>query len=819
MRLNGFTRFLVTLGAVVLLPIGAVGLATVVPASASFAAGLTLQVTAPVPPAENVYISDQGNSRVLKVTPAGVQTAVGSGLSSPAQVAVDAGGDVFVADMDNNRVVKVTPAGVQTTVLAGLNLPAGVAVDGRGDVYIADTDNSRVLEVTPSGTETTVISGIAATSLAVDTAGDLYMADQGGNKIIELTPSGTQSTIGTGLLGPYGVAVDGAGNVLIGDTGNRRVRRVSPSGTQTNVGSGFTTPDLVAEDAAGDVFVADFGASKVYEVTPSGTQVTVGSGLANPYSVAVGPVSATESSTRQPVTLAAYALPTGSQAPTGTVSYFCGSLLLGVATLATTAAGIDQAVLTTTALPAGDDTVTARYSGDQLYGGVVASAAVDVKKISSGITLQVTSPPAGAQVAYIADAGNNRVLEVSPSGTATSIGTGLKSPMGVATDPAGDVFIADTGNNRVVEFTASSTQSTVGSGLSLPEGVATDAAGDVFIADTGNNRVVEVAATGVQTTVASNLGDPTAVAADAAGDVFVAEADNNSVVEITPSGAQTTVSTQVGPAGTPQGVTTDAAGDVFIGYTSDDEVVEVSPSGTSTVVLSTGLSSPEGLAVGATGTVYLADTGNDRVVELARNGTETDIGSGLSAPADVALGPVPPVPATFGQAIELTVDAFPAGPGAPGGRVTFHLGTSVLGIASLSETPSGKDQATLTTTALPAGTDNITANYSGDGIFAASSASMEPMEVALALGPDTLNPATVGSAYTATLSAAGGTAPYVFTKVGGSLPHGVTLASSGSLSGDPSVAGTFHFTVKATDSAASPNTGTRHYTLVVSAAA
>ena len=71
----------------------------------------------------------------------------------------------------------------------------------------------------------------------------------------------------------------------------------------------------------------------------------------------------------------------------------------------------------------------------------------------------------------------------------------------MAVDGWGDVFIADSGNNRVVEVNADGIQTTVGSGLTGPAGVAVDGSGDVFIADYANDRVVEVQA-GVPVVVA-----------------------------------------------------------------------------------------------------------------------------------------------------------------------------------------------------------------------------------------------------------------------------------------------------------------------------
>jgi hypothetical protein len=104
----------------------------------------------------------------------------------------------------------------------------------------------------------------------------------------------------------------------------------------------------------------------------------------------------------------------------------------------------------------------------------------------------------GAGNVYIADSGNNRVLEV-PAGCISSAcqiivpAVGLNGPESVAVDGAGDVYITDQSNNRVIEVPAGGgPQTTVMSGLNLPEGIAVDGAGNVFIADENNHRVVEV---------------------------------------------------------------------------------------------------------------------------------------------------------------------------------------------------------------------------------------------------------------------------------------------------------------------------------------
>lgn len=83
----------------------------------------------------------------------------------------------------------------------------------------------------------------------------------------------------------------------------------------------------------------------------------------------------------------------------------------------------------------------------------------------------------------------------------------------------------------------------------------------------------------------------------------------------------------------------------------------------------------------------------------------------------------------------------------------------------------------------------------------------------LVIAPPTLPAATRGTAYSQSLSASGGTAPYTYAISSGALPAGMTLASTGTLSGTATVEGTFNFTVQVTD--ANAFTGTQAYALTV----
>ncbi|MEU4343182.1 serine/threonine-protein kinase PknD [Nocardia sp. NPDC023852] len=221
-----------------------------------------------------------------------------TGVSLPTDVAVDTAGNVYVTDMGNDRVVRLAVGASAPTPLpfTGLNNPQGVAVDTAGNVYVTDTSNDRVMRLAAGASTPTPLPFTGLKNphgVAVDTAGDVYVADWGNDRVVRLAAGASAPTTLplTGLQDPQGLAVDTAGNVYVTELGTERVVRLAAgaSAPTTLPFAGLKDPQGVAVDTAGDVYLVDWGNKWVVRLaagasTPTPLPFT---GLKNPQGVAV----------------------------------------------------------------------------------------------------------------------------------------------------------------------------------------------------------------------------------------------------------------------------------------------------------------------------------------------------------------------------------------------------------------------------------------------------------------------------------------------------------------------------------------------------
>ena len=280
----------------------------------------------------NLYVADNSNQRIRKISPSGTVTtfagstignANGTGTSAqfnyPEGVAVDATGNIYVVDSENHSIRKITPAGVVSTLAgstagfadgqgaaAQFNFPIGVTVDAGGNVYVADTENYKIRKITPAGVVTTLAGSTqgftdgastnaqfnSPTGIAIDAVGNLYVTDN--YKIRKISPAGVVSTLaGSSTAGyadgkgtdarftnPYGIAIDSNNILYVSDSDNDRIRKITADGTVTTIaggtqgyadGSGNFAQFNYPKGiavASGTIYVADEANNKIRKIIP-----------------------------------------------------------------------------------------------------------------------------------------------------------------------------------------------------------------------------------------------------------------------------------------------------------------------------------------------------------------------------------------------------------------------------------------------------------------------------------------------------------------------------------------------------------------------
>jgi hypothetical protein len=132
---------------------------------------------------------------------------------------------------------------------------------------------------------------------------------------------------------------------------------------------------------------------------------------------------------------------------------------------------------------------------------------------------------------------------------------------------------------------------------------------------------------------------------------------------------------------------------------------------------------------------------------------------------------------------------------------TLPTGITMTSTGVFSGTPTATGTFTFTVTA----TDSVAAT--------ATKSYTVVINPTIAITTTSLPNWTAAFAYNKTIATTGGTAPITFVTTGGTLPPGVSLSSSGVLSGTPTTAGSYSFDVKATEKAGTSST--QSYTVVI----
>ncbi len=619
------------------------------------------------------------SSEITTIAGSGTQTfldgtGTNAGFSFPNKLVCDSLNNIYVADEANNRIRKITPAGVVTTLAgsgtgtfadgtgtnASLYSPAGLCVDQNDNLYVADRGTNRIRKITPSGVVTTFagsgaltfINGIGTNAgfrsprgITIDSDGNLYVADTGNHLIRKITPDGTVTTfagLGAATMvdglnttacfnNPYGITIDSKNNLYVVDLSNQRVRKIRPNGFVTTIagsgsaayadgiglGNAFYSPNDVVCDLYDNLYIADYGNQRIRKLSlslPNYVSVYAGSGTASSGG-GIGTAS-------------------GFQSPTGISSDIAGNLFIAdlnnhrirkispgavVSTFAGSAASGYRDGPGVTALFSGPKSITVNQNDGTMY--VIdltnkirnITPAGNVSSITRGTTsISYNNDDIGMNAnfkslksisidsqnnIYVVDSGTgcNRIRKIVPTGYLVNIaGTGSNNSIdgyhmnasvsdlnGLSINPTtGDLLILDQNNHKIRKL--------------VPSAIVSKYIG------TGTGTTID----GIGYNVAVN--EPYGIISDNDGNIWFTEFSGHCIRKITSNRVVTTIAGSPGISGSSDGVGTNAR-----------------------------FNNPRGITIDSDGNLYVADTGNNKIKKITQNGIVTTFaGSGTATYLD-----------------------------------------------------------------------------------------------------------------------------------------------------------------------------------------
>jgi len=251
-------------------------------------------------------------------------------FNRPHDAAVNAVGDIYITDQLNHCIRKVTPSGLVSTfagsgaagnidgadISASFNNPTGVIFDSKGNLFVSDYTNQKIRKITPAGVVSTFAgsgqignnnaTGVLATfngpvGMCIDGDDNIFLAEQGGHVIRKITKDAIVTTVagkygtfgygdakGTKAIfdGPYDVCLDPKGNLYVADQNNHVIRKIDTAlnvslvaGTPGNQGTSngnifnarLSLPLSVAYDQFKDlIYFVDYGNNRIRYIDTAG---------------------------------------------------------------------------------------------------------------------------------------------------------------------------------------------------------------------------------------------------------------------------------------------------------------------------------------------------------------------------------------------------------------------------------------------------------------------------------------------------------------------------------------------------------------------
>lgn len=703
----------------------------------------------------NLYIADSADFRIREVTGGNISTVAGDGtqgfdgdgnpatsaeLDTPSGVFVDSSHNLFIADQNNDAIRKVTGGNIDTfagnlsfllngvpsvgfsgdypdvtgvPTDAALRNPSGVTTDTSGNLFIADAGNNRIRVVNNQNSQITVANVAIPAHTITTVAGN-------GAFCLNLTCGDNGQATAAQLSAPSDVVLDTSGNILIVDYQDSAIRKVAANGVITTVAGQVNQPGYsgdqdvatnaelnqprgMALDSTGNMYIADTDNNVIRVVNTQASQITVAGVSIDPGNIdtVAGDGTACAVST-DPCGDGGAATSAQLNGPSGVAVDRSGNIYIAD-TQDHRIRKVDTAGNISTIAGTGAPCVSASC-GD---GGTATSALLAQPFdmfVDYGGTVFIAD--SGDFVIRAVNTGANPITVdtkvIGPGDIDTVVGSGfrgylgdgvpalsaqLAQPLGLGANSAGDLLITDfyTWRARSVGgiLATAPTATPSPTSLTFPPQVLNTTSSSQTVTLTNDGNLSALAISSI-TITGADAGD-FAISSNSCGASLAAGASCDIDVTFTP--------TATGSRGASLSIADDAA--------DSPQSVSLSGTGTGTVTTSTALGSSQN-------------------------------------------------PSTSGQSVTFTATVTGTG-GTPTGTITFKDGVAPLG----SPVALAGGSAILATSSLSVGTHSITAVYSGDATFAPSTSSVLN-QVVNALAPDftidatAANPATVTAGHSAT---------------------------------------------------------------------
>ena len=703
----------------------------------------------------NVSVQDQASNSLSQVIPLTIARQGGSAY------------DLVVADGSAGKIFRMSSDG--TALLTVCGPPAqchasNVSADAQGNMYTHDT--SGVYKIAPGGAVSTILvrnSGVGGT--AVDASGNVIFVDNTTDSVYRVTPAGVLTTVAPlpiqspGELQDTAVTLDSNGNYIVGsdDGGAVKLYQITPAGAATTLatipGAGITG---IVVTNAGIIEFTDYRHKSLVAFDPAGSPNNA-TPLAIPLADTVLDGLAIDPGNGHFLVPGQNTGVVNRVTPGGAVTVIrSGSPLAGPNSIAAVPA-LTPLTITTTSLPGG---LAGQNYGIQLMNasGGSGSYSWSATGLATGLTLSTGGVLSGGPTSVGSFPGVFTVTDTLTGLTAVkTITIAVTSPVAPlvisGSSPGADVAV---GGAISANFSASGgVPPYTFSASGLPQGFSLSPSGSL----TGSP------ASAGNTSVSISVSDTSGRSASTGFGISVLGIQIPSLPNGTlGTGYSATIlaiggqgSYSFSATGLPPGLSISSAG-----------TIAGTPTAGGTYAVSVSVSDGGGARISAGGTITIIVPGAPVTIPSG-NLPDATVNVPYSASLSAVGGKSP-------YSWSVLSGSLPDGLSFSGGSVT---GTPT--------TPGGGGFAVIVTDA------------AGGTASTGVSINVRPAPIVIT-SKSPLASGMLGVEYPGTqLSASGGIPPYKWTLSGGSLPAGVTLDSSGSISGTPTVAGDFSPGVTVTD--------------------